>query len=145
MDTANPSFEDVIGRVNARARHAVVALVQEHIDTLVFTLKCVYEKAARARRPAGPSLPAIHRSKALASRLLQTYDPPGHLRPEGRRHDNDFADISRIRVVPTADELASSSSPYIPPTLVEAPHHLPANSMERHLDIQFRLLREELV
>lgn len=77
--------------------------------------------------------------------LTQTYDPPGDLRNDGPRHDNDFADIADIRVVPTHEELLSPVAPYLPVSTSDAPHHLPAHSMERHLDIQFRLLREELM
>ena len=77
-------------------------------------------------------------------RLEQTYDPPGHLRPEGPRHDNDFMNIAEIRICPTSEELTCQLPPYLPVTVPGAPHHLPAGSMERHLDTQFRLLREDL-
>ena len=84
------------------------------------------------------------KAQALLMRLEQTYDPPGHLRPNGPRHDNDFADIMEIRICPTSDELMCQVAPYLPVTVSGAPHHLPAGSMERHLDAQFRLLREDL-
>ncbi|KAH9032058.1 AAA domain-containing protein [Lactarius pseudohatsudake] len=83
---------------------------------------------------------------ALTSRLEQAYDPPGTLRVGGEpRHDNDSADIRNIRIAPTNEELLCPLPPYLPVFLPSAPHHLPENSMERHLDIQFRLLREELM
>ena len=84
------------------------------------------------------------RTQILLTRLEQAYDPPGHLRPEGPRHDNDFANIVEIRICPTSDELMCPVPPYLPVTVTGAPHHLPAGSMERHLDAQFRLLREDL-
>jgi len=84
------------------------------------------------------------KTQALLMRLEQTYDPPGHLRPEGPRHDNDFANIVQIRICPTSEELMCPIPPYLPVTVPGAPHHLPAGSMERHLDAQFRLLREDL-
>ena len=84
------------------------------------------------------------KTQALLMRLEQTYDPPGHLRPEGPRHDNDFANIVEIRICPTSEELMCPIPPYLPVTVPGAPHHLPAGSMERHLDAQFRLLREDL-
>ena len=84
--------------------------------------------------------------EALTSRLEQTYDPPGTLRGGGEpRHDNDFTDIRDIRIAPTNEELLCPLPPYLPVFLPTAPHHLPESSMERHLDIQFRLLREELM
>ena len=82
--------------------------------------------------------------QALLTRLEQAYDPPGHIRPEGPRHNNDFANIVEIRICPTSDELMCPVPPYLPVTVPGAPHHLPAGSMERHLDTQFRLLREDL-
>ena len=84
------------------------------------------------------------KTQALLMRLEQTYDPPGHLRPEGPRHDNDFANIVEIRICPTSEELMCPIPPYLPVTVPGAPHHLPAGSMEKHLDAQFRLLREDL-
>jgi len=83
---------------------------------------------------------------ALTSRLNHTYEPPGTLRDgETPRHDNDFTDIRDIRIAPTHEELLCPLPPYLPVFLPTAPHHLPVNSMQRHLDIQFRLLREEMM
>ncbi|GAW16095.1 hypothetical protein ANO14919_055180 [Xylariales sp. No.14919] len=62
----------------------------------------------------------------------------------GGRHDNDFAQISRIAILPTADEL-SATNPYLPRadetrTLAQRP-----DGLSYHLDSQFRLLREDMV
>ncbi|KAI6021428.1 hypothetical protein BKA83DRAFT_166314 [Pisolithus microcarpus] len=45
---------------------------------------------------------------------------------------------------PTHEELMCPIEPFLPATLYDAPHPASAESMERLLDIQFRLLREEL-
>ena len=84
------------------------------------------------------------KTQALLTRLEHAYDPPGHLRPDGPRHDNDSANIAQIRICPTSDELMCQIAPHLPVTVPGAPHHLAAGSMERHLDTQFRLLREDL-
>jgi hypothetical protein len=89
-------------------------------------------------------LSEAERAEVLLTRLEHTYDPPGDLRPEGPRHDNDFANIAQIRICPTSDELMCQISPHLPVIIPGAPHHLPVGSMERHLDTQFRLLREDL-
>ena len=104
-------------------------------------------RADQSRRPGARStVSAAQRREALIARLRQTYDPPGELREGGQvRHDNDFSDIAKIRIAPTHKELMSPIEPYLPKFVPGAPHHLPANSMERHLDIQFRLLRQELM
>jgi hypothetical protein len=57
------------------------------------------------------------KTQALLTRLEHTYDPPGHLRPEGPRHDNDFANIVQIRICPTSDELMCPIAPYLPVTV----------------------------
>ena len=109
--------------VTARKHHATEA-------KRVITKKVVFTEAGKAQ--------------ALLMRLEQTYDPPGDLRPEGPRHDNDFANIAHIRICPTDEELMCPVAPHLPATIPGAPHHLPAGSMERHIDTQFRLLREDL-
>ena len=89
------------------------------------------------------TIPANEAGIQLA--LLATNVPPGHLRPEGPRHDNDHEDILQISVEPSEAELVCTVAPYIPANVTPAPHHLRSDSMERLLDIQFRLLREELL
>ncbi|KAG8761161.1 hypothetical protein FRC11_014303 [Ceratobasidium sp. 423] len=71
-------------------------------------------------------------------------DGPGELCETGPRHDNDHAEIELIRVAPTRDELLCNDDPYLPANFFEAPHFHDPRSVERLLDIQFRLLREEL-
>ena len=98
------------------------------------------------RRPvAHPAVTTIEMQRAFISRLAHTYEPPGALRDGGSRHNNDSTDIQKIRIAPTHEELLSPIAPYLPAFLPMAPHHLPENSMQRHLDIQFRLLREEMM
>ncbi|KAF5338167.1 hypothetical protein D9758_014721 [Tetrapyrgos nigripes] len=63
----------------------------------------------------------------------------------GGRHDNDHADIGEIRIAPTSQELICELPQFIPANIYDAPHHLPVGTMDRELDIQFRLLREELI
>jgi hypothetical protein len=76
--------------------------------------------------------------------MMVDYEGPGEIRSKGPRHDNDFADISEIRVAPTHEELVCRTPPFLPGNFYEAPHHLETGSMARLLDIQFRLLREDL-
>lgn len=92
----------------------------------------------------GPNASSALNTSGILSALHITYEGPGELRPNGPRHDNDFEDIEQIRVAPTHDELVSHTAPYLPANLHNAPHHLPSDSPARLLDIQFRLLREEL-
>ncbi|KAF8599525.1 P-loop containing nucleoside triphosphate hydrolase protein, partial [Ceratobasidium sp. AG-I] len=73
------------------------------------------------------------------------YEGPGDLREMGPRHDNDFSSFDMIRIAPTHEELMCEDDAYLPPNFAEAPHFLESKSVERLLDVQFRLLREELI
>jgi hypothetical protein len=85
------------------------------------------------------------RSEMLIALNERAYEPPGELRESGPRHNNDHADIKEIAIVPSMQELTCNLPSYIPATIHDAPHHLPIHSMDRLMDIQFRLLREEFV
>jgi hypothetical protein len=72
-------------------------------------------------------------------------DTAGHNRELGPRDDNGFEDIQTLVPPPNQDEILSPAPPLPPANSRGAPHHLPAESMERLLDIQFRLLQEEIL
>lgn len=72
------------------------------------------------------------------------HDGPGERRRLGPRHDNDYEELRSIRVAPTHSELLCGDDPYLPGNFFEAPHFHDLRSIERLLDIQFRLLREDL-
>jgi hypothetical protein len=62
----------------------------------------------------------------------------------GGRHDNDFADFRKIKILPTADEFASAELPFY--RRANEIHVVDADNRGLvHLDNQFRLLREDLV
>ena len=127
-------------------RRLTIGHIREDIDRLTAIVERETGTVLRLRNgPSKSTLTAAQRSQARIAQLAQTYDPPGVLRPDGPRHDNDFLDIEEIRIAPTHAELFCPVQPYLPVFSPDAPHHLPADSMERHLDIQFRLLREELM
>jgi hypothetical protein len=142
-----PTFLDPITSSTPEVRSLTLGELEKGINRLRWIVGREYGDAEKMRRrvPNG-RVTAAHMQEALTSRLEQTYEPPGTLRSGGEaRHDNDFTDIRDIRVVPTNEELLCPLPPYLPVTLSTAPHHLPESSMERHFDIQFRLLREELM
>lgn len=141
-----PRFEDSITELDARPRALIIEQIREDIDRLVTIISREADHANLLRRPTTrPTITPAQRRDAAIMRLGQTYAPPGTLRAEGPRHDNDFSSISQIRIAPTHQELLCGLAPYLPVVTPEAPHHLPEGSMERHLDIQFRLLREDLM
>ena len=142
-----PAFSDAITRSTSEIRDLTLAELEKDVNRLRSITDREYAHAERMRRPvAHVAITADQMQQALTSRIIHIYEPPGTLRDGGTpRHDNDFADIRDIRIAPTHEELLCPTSPYLPAFLPTAPHHLPANSMQRHLDIQFRLLREEMV
>ncbi|KAH8998233.1 hypothetical protein EDB86DRAFT_3234341 [Lactarius hatsudake] len=142
-----PTFQDPITSSSLQIRNLTLGELEKDINRLSQIVGREYGDTEKLRRrvPNG-RFTAGQRMEALTSRLEQTYDPPGTLRDGGEpRHDNDSTDIHNIRIAPTNEELLCPLPPYLPVFLPSAPHHLPENSMERHLDIQFRLLREELI
>ncbi|KAH9987464.1 AAA domain-containing protein [Russula compacta] len=142
-----PAFRDPIVSSNPQIRNLTLAELEKDVSRLRLITDREHGHTEKLRRRvAHATITAGQMQQALISHLSHTYDPPGTLRDGGEpRHDNDFADIGDIRIAPTHEELLCSLPPYLPVFLPVAPHHLPENSMQRHLDIQFRLLREEMV
>ncbi|KAJ3834013.1 P-loop containing nucleoside triphosphate hydrolase protein [Lentinula raphanica] len=65
--------------------------------------------------------------------------------PPGGRHDNDFADFRHIAILPTSDEIACTTPPFL---RVSAALDDPENEVYRegiYLDHFFRLTREEMI
>lgn len=85
-------------------------------------------------------IPDAHRRYTQLERLM---DQPGELSPSGRRHGNDFHQISQIRILPTKNELHSNRPEYLPVNDHAATHFL--DGPARLFDIHFRLLREDMI
>ena len=62
----------------------------------------------------------------------------------GGRHDNDHADIRKIEILPTSDELAAKD-PYLPRAQDMSLRLKQPNGLAFHVDAQFRLLREDML
>lgn len=118
--------------------------LKTRVEGLVSIVDREQSKVERSMRKDQPPARSAHNARGIINALQSTYDPPGELRQNGPRHDNDFLDIDNIRIAPTHEELVVDIQPFLPATYFEAPHPFPAASMQRLLDTQFRLLREEL-
>ncbi|GAA5970767.1 hypothetical protein JCM8115_003167 [Rhodotorula mucilaginosa] len=137
-----PAFRDepLLG-VDLDRRHFV-------LDGVKHTLRTLPKVLDRAQvRPIVDALPrevvGTDVSAGVLTALRALMQPPGELRPDGPRHDNDFADIRKIAILPTPGELTSSAAAFVPANLSAAPYHL--DGMEGRLDILFRLMREDFV
>ncbi|KAI0441323.1 hypothetical protein F4803DRAFT_576691 [Xylaria telfairii] len=69
-------------------------------------------------------------------------DLPGELAAKGPRHDNDHADCTKIRVLPTISEIMSTRQDYRP-FYNPSQWHLPG--VQGLIDRNFRLLRDDMV
>lgn len=76
-------------------------------------------------------------STSLAS---STY-PREVITPQNR-HDNDKMDITKIKILPTENEIRSDHAEFLPSTDLNQPHFL-TDQVERHLDTHFRLYRHD--
>ncbi|KAI0769450.1 P-loop containing nucleoside triphosphate hydrolase protein [Trametes elegans] len=142
-----PTFDDPLVNAPDQARTLVIERLRGLIERLVSIVDRKHRDMERARRPTINALDALstgRESEGIVAALHNAYEGPGTERTEGPRHDNDFLYIADIQIAPTHGELTSSLQPFLPANLFGAPHPLPAESMEQLLDIQFRLLREEL-
>jgi hypothetical protein len=91
---------------------------------------------------------AENASTALAYQLTMGVDippedepGPGSMHPEGPRHDNDHEDYRKVAIYPSCEEIMCSARPYLPRG-ADASMHV-ADPVDRFLDTQFRLLRED--
>lgn len=136
------TFDNPFQSIEGPVRDLLVNALREKVNRLESIVNRELGKetrsSSRKNAPGGPS------NEGLLAALHSTYDPPGDLRLDGRRHDNDFVDIYDIRVAPTHQELMCRVQPFLPASMFDAPHPAPAESIQRLLDVQFRLLREEL-
>ena len=121
--------------------------LQDHIQGLLRHVQREHE-----RIKAKPVSQAPHNNtrssleEGLLAQIATTpYDWPGQLRKGGERHDNDFDDFQEIEIAPTNQELQCELPPALPINHPAAPHHLQLGTMKRHLDVHFRLYREEFV
>ncbi|RFN53836.1 nfx1-type zinc finger-containing protein 1 [Fusarium flagelliforme] len=69
---------------------------------------------------------------------------PKDMEIPGGRHDNDFADINKIAILPTRDEITSDHQEYLPSTNFTEPHVLD-EPLQRHVDSMFRLVRHDIL
>ena len=139
------SFDDGWKPETEEIREHTISVLRKDLGRL---RSIVLRETAAIHRWQTPPTPLQHikgTQPGLQLMLLASYVPPGHLRPDGPRHNNDHADIREITIEPSEAELISTITPFLPANIPDAPHHLRTNSMERLLDVQFRLLREEFL
>ncbi len=68
---------------------------------------------------------------------------PRQLIVPGGHHDNENGDITKIKILPTEDEIRSDYPEFLPSTDLDQPYFL-NDPVARHLDTHFRLLRHDI-
>lgn len=145
ISSSPPTFDNPFQGIEGPVSELLVNTLREKVKRLESIVNRELGKETRSSsRRNGLDAPNAPSNEGLVAALHGTYDPPGDLRSDGPRHDNDFVDVDNIRIAPTHEELMCRVKPFLPASLFPAPHPAPADSMQRLLDIQFRLLREEL-
>ncbi|CAE6483759.1 unnamed protein product, partial [Rhizoctonia solani] len=130
---SDPPFQDELVAYNKDDREFIIENLQSDKEQIL-RLKS-YEPPSDASDPLLAELERVFE-----------YDGPGDHSETGRpRHDNDHTEIDMIQVIPTSDELLCEADPYLPGNFFEAPHYHDPRSIERLLDIQYRLYREEFM
>jgi hypothetical protein len=163
-----PTFEDSLSRMPTEDRVFILKQLSDQLEALCST---VDRETGRVRAPAGNVVVSSSGSlgEGQIAVLGRVFTGPGG------RHDNDHATIDQVRIAPTHEELmsddvsifpsfissllenlsigvnpfvisyVSNEQKYLPYNVPLAPHPIKAGRIERVLDTQFRLLREELI
>ena len=142
-----PTFDDPIAGHATLAREHIITHLRLQIRQVIAIVEREHTKHERAKKSStsNPASSTAFSAEGIIAALETTYQGPGDLREDGPRHDNDFVDIAQIRIAPTHQELVSPISNFLPANIYGSPNPHPIGSMQRHLDIQYRLLREELM
>ncbi|RMZ82490.1 hypothetical protein DV737_g2009, partial [Chaetothyriales sp. CBS 132003] len=103
-----------------------------------------YLEYIRQRLEVGNEIAGLQALPQVVAReaFVLRRDFPGTLSAEGRRHDNDHADISNIRILPTTEEIMSPRGEYLP---TNNPSQWHIQGIRGRLDREFRLLREDTI
>ncbi|KAF4883990.1 NFX1-type zinc finger-containing protein 1 [Colletotrichum fructicola] len=131
---------------------SIVEDIQLRLDVFGNSAEAFYSMQAskyldyvRRRLGIGRTLPDVAHKNANSGAMAEfilTEDLPGRLSLRGRRHDNDHADIAKIRIMPTLEAIMSFRDEYLP-TVNPSQHHL--QGLRGLLDRHFRLLREDIL
>ncbi|KAF4955348.1 hypothetical protein FSARC_11882 [Fusarium sarcochroum] len=104
-----------------------------------------YIEYMQQRLDTGKSIPdfkpSLHVSSTREDFVLQR-DLPGTLSADGPRHDNDHTDITKIKIMPTYEEIMSPRGEYLP---TNNPSKWHIKGIRGRLDREFRLVREDTV
>ncbi|KAK6508267.1 hypothetical protein TWF506_010363 [Arthrobotrys conoides] len=134
--------------LNDRATHAFAWLLLEilscHSSEGLPDVRDVAERVTGNESLINGSSIEIRNLGQKIKHLLGTTSSNGAEEGPGGRHDNDFVDYRKVKLLPTPDEFASRERPFYRRADVVESVDDPSKSLV-HLDNQFRLLREDFL
>nr|CEG05411.1 unnamed protein product [Fusarium clavum] len=89
-----------------------------------------------------PDLDPNRRVLLAREDFVLRHDLPGTLSADGPRHNNDHVDITKIKIMPTYEEIVSPRGEYLPTNNPSTWH---VKGIRGRLDREFRLIREDTV
>lgn len=141
---SDPPFDDECATYEESKKTLIIDNLRRDKERILRIVRYGHTQTIRHEEPQARQQPSTIEGLIASLQRNCDYDGPGERRELGPRHDNDHIDIEMIRVAPTHAELLCEDDPYLPGNFFEAPHFRDSRSVERLLDVQFRLLREEL-
>ncbi|CAD6574519.1 MAG: hypothetical protein ASARMPRED_006796 [Alectoria sarmentosa] len=136
--------DDLPGLINSMENLVGVADVDAHSVASQVLRKSIAELRGIVGRANGLLLQDEEPQVDGVSTTVVTSTYPRDFVIPQDRHDNDKADITKIKILPTEDEIRSDHAEFLPSSDRDQPHFL-ADEVERHLDTQFRLLRHDVL
>lgn len=135
--------DDFPGLLNSLQSIVEVTGIDEGSMTFQIVTNRIRELRATVARANGllSNKEAPQANGISAPATMSTY--PRDIMIPGGRHDNDNADITKVNIFPTEDEIRSDHPEFLPSTNPEQPHFL-SDRVGRHLDTCFRLLRHDI-
>ncbi|PYI22896.1 hypothetical protein BO99DRAFT_377209 [Aspergillus violaceofuscus CBS 115571] len=132
-----PALLDLIREVGSQVTETCSNADTDGLESRIEVMQSLIASAnSRLYTPRAHEGNAQKSGSALSSFPLDMQIPGG-------RHDNDLADISQVKILPTHGEIVSGNSEYLPSTNFLQPHFLP-DPLQRHIDSTFRLLRHDI-
>ncbi|KAI0553283.1 hypothetical protein F4679DRAFT_571330 [Xylaria curta] len=135
------TFKDVAQKINA-----ILKKIEKSSDDYLMLQSQKWISYINRRIGIGDELPSMkaRTTQSTESRAEFTLPKnlPGNLSASGRRHDNDHADITKIFILPTHQEIVSTRGEYLPNNDPTSFHH---PGIIGRLDREFRLLREDTI
>ncbi|KAI0904565.1 hypothetical protein F4823DRAFT_203748 [Ustulina deusta] len=135
------TFKVVVGKIDTLLKD-----LNDTSDEYLMLQSHKWIRYIKCRLGVGDELPLSRAptTQSIGSRAEFTLPKnlPGRLSASGPRHDNDRANITEIKILPTHDEVASARGEYLPSNDPSS-FHLPG--IVGRLDREFRLLREDTV